>query len=191
MKFIPPPQLVGYDEWSASLRSCYHQEHAEHEAAREQRLTEIQFHSLLWRKNIFLGSLIELLISKMWHWTTGLCFEVATWRSSLKPVDTDTLMRCTHHHIAPYLAKGADQMSVMIVVHLPQRGSHAGHEAPLEKRNKCIQYTIKFKLKAEDKRRSCPWFWWVLTSWADWISVLKQAWPPGFQKAGALTQWPP
>lgn len=100
-------------------------------------------------------------------------------------------MRCTHHHIAPYLAKGADQMSVMIVVHLPQRGSHAGHEAPLEKRNKCIQYTIKFKLKAEDRRPSCPWFWWVLTSWADWIWVLKQAWSPGFRKVGALTQWPP
>lgn len=50
--------------------------------------------------------------------------------------DTDTLVRCTHHHIAPYLAKGADQMSVMIVVHLPQRGGHAGHEAPLEKKKK-------------------------------------------------------
>lgn len=65
-------------------------------------------------------------------------------------VDTDTLIRCTHHHITPYLAKGVDQMSVMIVVHLPQCGSHAGHKAPLEKRKKCIQYTIKFKLKAED-----------------------------------------
>lgn len=46
------------------------------------------------------------------------------------------LIRCTHHHIAPYLPEGADQMSVMIVVHLPQRGRHARHEAPLEKEKK-------------------------------------------------------
>lgn len=70
-------------------------------------------------------------------------------------VDTATLIRCTHHHIASYLAKGADQMSIMIVVHLPQRGSHAGHKAPLQKRKKCIQYTIKFKLKAEDRMTLC------------------------------------
>lgn len=60
----------------------------------------------------------------------------------------DTLIRGTHHHITSYHAKGADQMSIMIVVHLPQCGSHAGHEAPLEKKKKCIQYTIMFKLKA-------------------------------------------
>ncbi len=70
-------------------------------------------------------------------------------------VHTDKLLRCTHHHITPYLAEGADQMGVMIVVHLPQYGSHAGHEAPLEKRQQRIQYTIKFKLKAEDRMTLC------------------------------------
>lgn len=38
-------------------------------------------------------------------------------------------------------------MSIMIVVHLPECGSHAGHEAPLENRKKCIQYAIMLKLK--------------------------------------------
>lgn len=50
------------------------------------------------------------------------------------PADTETPTECTYHHITPYLAKGADQMSIMIVVHLPQYASHAGHEASLEKR---------------------------------------------------------
>lgn len=63
-----------------------------------------------------------------------------------------TVRSSTHHHITSYLAKGVDQMSVMIVVHLPQRGSHAGHEAPLEKRKRYFQCTIKFKLKAEDRK---------------------------------------
>lgn len=103
--------------------------------------------------------------------------------------DRETLIRCTHHHITPYLAKSADQMSIMIVVHLPQCGSHAGHEAPLEKRKKCIQYTIKFKLKAAERMTLCLWFWWILTSWVDLIWVLKQALPPRFGKVGALTQW--
>lgn len=67
----------------------------------------------------------------------------------------DILITRTHHHITPYLAKGADQMSVMIVVHLPQRGGHAGHEAPLEEKNKWIQYTIRFKLKDEDGVTVC------------------------------------
>lgn len=80
-------------------------------------------------------------------------------------------------------------MSIMIVVHLPECGSHAGHEAPLEKRKKCIQYTIMFKLKAEDGLPLCLWFWWILTSRVDWMWVLKQAWPPRFGKVGALTQW--
>lgn len=42
--------------------------------------------------------------------------------------------RCTHHHVTPDWAKGVDQMRVMIVVHLPQRGRHTGHETPLQKK---------------------------------------------------------
>lgn len=48
----------------------------------------------------------------------------------------ETLKRCTHDHITPYLAERVDQMRVVIVLHLPQRSSHAGHEAPLHKREK-------------------------------------------------------
>lgn len=38
----------------------------------------------------------------------------------------------THHHVAPDLAEGADEVSVVVVVHLPQRGRHAGNEAALQ-----------------------------------------------------------
>lgn len=38
----------------------------------------------------------------------------------------------THHHVAPDLAKGADEVSVVVVVHLSQRRRHAGHEAALQ-----------------------------------------------------------
>lgn len=104
-------------------------------------------------------------------------------------VEADARGRCTHHHIAPYLAKGADQMSVMIVVHLPQCGSHAGHEAPLENKRKRIQFTIKFKLKTEDRTTRCSRFWCIPTGCVDWIGIQRQAWPPRFEQIGALTQW--
>lgn len=38
----------------------------------------------------------------------------------------------THHHVTPDLAEGADEVSVVVVVHLSQRCRHAGHEAALQ-----------------------------------------------------------
>lgn len=48
-------------------------------------------------------------------------------------VDHPAVIRdSTHHHVAPDLAEGADEVSVVVVVHLPQRGRHAGNEAALQ-----------------------------------------------------------
>lgn len=47
----------------------------------------------------------------------------------------------THHHVAPDLAEGADEVSVVVVVHLSQRRRHAGHKAALQegKRHGSVQ----------------------------------------------------
>lgn len=36
-----------------------------------------------------------------------------------------------HHHVCPHLAEGVDQVSVVIVVHLAERGCHARHKTAL------------------------------------------------------------
>lgn len=70
------------------------------------------------------------------------------------PVPGASAIRSTHHHVAPYLAEGADQMSVMIVVHLPQRGGHARHEAPLEKEKaRSIHNQVGIEGSAKDGRK--------------------------------------
>lgn len=58
----------------------------------------------------------------------------------------DTMIRCTHHHITPYRAKGVDQMRVMIVVHLPQRGSHTGHKTLLQKKMHSIYNHVQIEV---------------------------------------------
>lgn len=37
----------------------------------------------------------------------------------------------SHHHIGPHLAEGVDQVSIVIVVHLTERGRHTRHKTAL------------------------------------------------------------
>lgn len=56
------------------------------------------------------------------------------------PSVSEVTRNSTHHHVAPDLAEGAYEVSVVVVVHLSQRGRHAGHEAALQEGRDAILF---------------------------------------------------
>lgn len=77
--------------------------------------------------------------------------------------------RCdsTHHHVAPDLAEGAYEVSVVVVVHLSQRGRHAGHEATLQEGRDTAPFSHHRRHKAaaaagEQRRPKTAAWWWLL-----------------------------
>lgn len=184
MGFSPPTQLVGYDKWSASLRSYNHQEHAVHVGFNlifycggKTFFRDIipNFCFLQKKKGKRLGTAgpssqcsLQYLIWKM-HGHTDKGYS--------PPHHSLSCQRCwSDEHNGSRPSASAWQSC------WPR--SSPGEEKEV--------HSIRNHLQIEDWGLTAPvsaWFWWILTNWVDWIWVLKQVWPLWFGKVGAVTQW--